>query len=330
MRAAGAEDGRAGGFHDGEIAVQRAAGVRAEAQRLVGMLDPADFTGGVGSSLAQRTFAVLTARDARGVLWASPLTGPPGFLHVTDASTLQVQTAPRARDPLAELPTGQQVGLIAVDFATRRRYRLNGRLTAADGTALTVNVEQAYGNCPQYIQQRTLSAGEASLAGVLPGGAGPLGASDRLDPADLKQVHSADTFFLGTTHASRGSDASHRGGSTGFVRVADDRTLWWPDYPGNNLFNSHGNLALDPTAALLFLDFSTGRTLHLTGRANLQVTRAGTDGDDGKTGRRVRFHVGATTHGPALPLRADAVTASPRNPPLRGTGTCHHQNDDVG
>jgi uncharacterized protein len=72
------------------------------------------------------------------------------------------------------------------------------------------------------------------------------------------------------------------------VRVAGDGA-WWPDYPGNSMFNSFGNLVVDPAAALLFLDFETGQTLHLSGTAEVEWTAAGVDGDDGGTGRRVRF-----------------------------------------
>ena len=46
-----------------------------------------------------------------------------------------------------------------------------------------------------------------------------------------------------------------------------DNTVEWPDFPGNNMFNSFGNLEIDPTAALLFIDFESGRTLQLSGRA---------------------------------------------------------------
>ena len=86
--------------------------------------------------------------------------------------------------------------------------------------------------------------------------------------------------------------------------------------PGNNMFNSLGNLAVDPTAALLFVDFATGRTLHLNGRAVLETPAAGTAGDDGRTGRRVRFHLDARTVGARLPQRAAQVVAYPRNPPV--------------
>src|ERR1700675_4690823 len=90
-----------------------------------------------------------------------------------------------------------------------------------------------------------------------------------LSPEDAALIRSADTFFPRTTNPDRGSDSSLRGGTPGFVRV-DGRWLWWPDYPGNNLFNSFGNLAVDPEAALLFLDFPTGHTVHLSGTAAVE------------------------------------------------------------
>ena len=63
--------------------------------------------------------------------------------------------------------------------------------------------------------------------------------------------------------------------------------MWWPDYPGNNMFNSMGNLAENPEAALLFVDFDGGTALHLTGRAETAWTGHSIPGDDGGTGRRV-------------------------------------------
>jgi predicted pyridoxine 5'-phosphate oxidase superfamily flavin-nucleotide-binding protein len=123
-----------------------------------------------------------------------------------------------------------------------------------------------------------------------------------MSPADIALVRGSNTFLLGTTHPDHGNDASHRGGAPGFVRVEDERTLWWPDYPGNNMFNSLGNLAVDPTAALLFVDFATGATLHLSGRAELD--RSPIASADDVTGRRVRFTVEAVADGEAIPLRA--------------------------
>ncbi|MFK0043544.1 pyridoxamine 5'-phosphate oxidase family protein [Streptomyces sp. NPDC090741] len=113
-------------------------------------------------------------------------------------------------------------------------------------------------------------------------------------------IRAADTFFLGTTHPQRGNDASHRGGLPGFVRV-EGGSLWWPDYPGNNMFNSLGNPAVDSAAALLFADFVTGHTVHLSGAAVLEWFPEGSDDDGGGTGRRVRFHISSVVDGSGAP-----------------------------
>jgi uncharacterized protein len=300
------------GFHEGELAVQRRAGVSRDAARLSTMVAPARLSDGARRFLAERTFAAITARDADGTLWLSPLTGPPGFLHVDSPTTLAVRATPAEGDPLHGLPTDQPAGLTVVEFATRRRLRVNGTLSDEndDHDGLRVDVEQAYGNCPQYIQARRLHPTPVPAASTTPVRRG----SD-LTPDDVDLIRRSDTFLLGTTHPTRGNDASHRGGAPGFVRVEDGR-LWWPDYSGNNMFNSLGNIESDPAAALLFCDFTTGRTLHLSGRAEVEWTRPGVPGDDDRTGRRVHFTPRHLVAGRLLPLRADTVVPAPDNPPL--------------
>jgi predicted pyridoxine 5'-phosphate oxidase superfamily flavin-nucleotide-binding protein len=66
-----------------------------------------------------------------------------------------------------------------------------------------------------------------------------------------------------------GSDASRRGGSPGFVRFVDENTLELPNYSGNTMFNTLGNIAANPSAGLLFLDFERGDTLQITGEARV-------------------------------------------------------------
>ena len=301
---------RDAGYHQGELAVQAQAGVSAAAARLSGMLAPAELRGGLARFLAARTLAAITARDHAGRLWISPLAGPAGFLTVTSPTTLTVHGAPAAGDPLRAMPAGQPVGLLVIEFAARRRVRLNGTLTGAGTNRLRIEVAQAYGNCPQYIQQRSLAP--APPAGPAPG---PVRYGSTLTRRDEDLIRRADTFLIGTTHPARGSDASHRGGPPGFVRAGNGQ-LWWPDYPGNNMFNTLGNLAVDPAAALLFCDFATGDTLQLTGTAALRWTGTGVPGDDGGTGRRVLYTPKALVAGRLLPRQASAVTASPDNPAL--------------
>jgi hypothetical protein len=147
---------------------------------------------------------------------------------------------------------------------------------------LTVDIDQAYGNCPKYIHEHRLDIDGppvADRAWIYSG--------NTLRQNDIRLIEAADTFFLGTTHATYGNDASHRGGPPGFVRVTPEH-LWWPDFPGNNMFNSFGNLAADPTAALLFLDFHAGSALQLSGTATLRWSDPAA-GCDAPTGRRVQF-----------------------------------------
>jgi uncharacterized protein len=298
------------GFHAGELSVQQRAGTRAEAERLAPMLEPAELRGGVVRFLAERTFAAITARDADGRLWTSLLSGPPGFLEAAGPTTLAIHARFPEGDPLHGLPAGQQVGLIVVELAARHRVRINGTLTSVNGDTVVIEVEQAYGNCPQYIHARLLAQESAG-----PGDPGEVRRDAALSPADARLIRAATTFFLGTTNPERGSDASHRGGTRGFVRVDGDR-LWWPDYPGNNLFNSFGNLAVDPEASLLFLDFDTGRTLQLSGTAEVDWDAAGQPGDDGHTGRRAVFTLERLVAGRLLQSRQTADSPYPRNPAL--------------
>ncbi|MEV6283119.1 pyridoxamine 5'-phosphate oxidase family protein [Kribbella sp. NPDC051770] len=258
---------RTAGFHEGELAVQRRAGVEYDASRLEGMLRPPLLDGGAAKFLAQREFAVITARDPDSRLWTSPLHGPAGFLEAA-GTTLAVHTAPPAGDPLHLLPADQPAGLIVIEFAIRRRFRVNGTLIVSRPDLLAISADQAYGNCPQYIHPRPLPpATERQVTEMTNGLLGQ------------ELIERSDTFFLGTTHPERGADTSHKGGT---VHIDGD-TLWWADQPGNNMFNSLGNLTTDPTAALLFVDFATGDSLHLSGRATIDWD-APTE-----TGRAVRF-----------------------------------------
>lgn len=275
------------GFHEGELATQRRAGVECDAKRLEKMVDSAHLSEGAARFLASQSFAALTGRDRKGGLWTSPLAAPAGFRQGNDG-LLRIPVVPREGDPLFRMPTGQQIGLIVIDFAARRRLRVNGSLVVADNAVMSMEIDQAFGNCPKYIHRHDLSVPSvATTASVR------VRCATSLEPADHAMIAASDTFFLGTTHPTRGSDASHRGGPAGFVRVDSPGQLWWPDYPGNNMFNSFGNLAVDDEAALLFIDFTTGATLHVSGTAEVRWTSSGATGDDGGVGRRVAFSVGA-------------------------------------
>jgi uncharacterized protein len=268
------------GFHEGELLVQERAGVASEARRLTGMLTEPHIGDGMARFVAERDLVFLTAEDDRGHLWTSPIVGPRGFA-VADDRTLTIAGTVAADDPLHGLGEGRSVGLLLIDFARRRRLRVNGVVRRHGPDELEIAVEQAFGNCPRYIHPQ-----ERAALGSAP--ADPAHDGTTLRPEHVAQIVAADTFVLGTTHPERGADTSHRGGEPGFVRHVDG-DLWWPDYDGNNLFNSLGNLAVNPAASLLFLDAARGTNLQLSGHATLEWAPTGALEADEQTGRRVRF-----------------------------------------
>ncbi|WP_233209293.1 pyridoxamine 5'-phosphate oxidase family protein [Mycobacterium sp. ENV421] len=268
------------GFHSGELAVQKRAGVGERAAHLAPMASRGRLGAGIAAFLASSRLAVLTARDTEGRLWISPVSGEPGFLSAATPTRLHIDSELPDADPLATAPTDQPVGVLVIDFVARRRFRINGQLTQRDPGGIDIDVDQAYGNCPKYIDpsaQPTADPRQPHRTRVFTGTA--------LRSEDRELIERSAAFFLGTTHPTSGNDASHRGGPAGFVR-AKAHSLWWPDYPGNNMFNSFGNLAVDPSAALLFVD--AGTTLHLSGTAEV-VWDAEQSDNHLRTGRRVIF-----------------------------------------
>jgi hypothetical protein len=86
---------------------------------------------------------------------------------------------------------------------------------------------------------------------------------------DRELIERSPMFFLATADAGGRPDCSYRGGMPGFVRVVDDRTLAWPDYDGNGMFRSLGNLLVNPRVGLLFVDFERPRRVRVNGVAKV-------------------------------------------------------------
>jgi len=296
-------------FHEGERAVQERAGVSRMADKIATGVD--DSIPPPAQEFLRRRYVVqLGSVSPRGAVWGSQRVGPPGFMTCPDERTVRIEAAAVPGDPLLENLRGDpRLGLLAIDLPTRRRYRVNGRAFLEGDEVIAIRVDQAYGNCPKYIQRRE-----------------PVEALD-VHPADRDVAHgavltepqrtfveSADTFFLATAHPDAGADVSHRGGRPGFVRVSGERMLVWPDYAGNTMFMSLGNLAVNPHAGLLFVDFDSGTTLQLTGRARVDWDAARAATFPGAQ-RVVELEIDETVETRnASPLRWKLVEPSPFNP----------------
>ncbi|MEM9457037.1 MAG: pyridoxamine 5'-phosphate oxidase family protein [Myxococcota bacterium] len=257
-------------FHPGELAVQARLGVRDDVEPWAHLALRPAMPEQHRRFYAQLPFMVAAARDERGRPWATLLAGRPGFARSPDPGRLVLETQPVPGDALeGALRPGGDLGLLGIELHTRRRNRVNGRMGVGDDASVVLEVDQSFGNCPQYITERTWRWVDPPFPAAAPH------RHLRLDAALAERIRQADTLFIATGHRGEGDDArfgmdaSHRGGAPGFVAVVDERTLIIPDYAGNNLFNTVGNLVMDPRAGLLFVDFSTGGMLQLTGHTTI-------------------------------------------------------------
>jgi predicted pyridoxine 5'-phosphate oxidase superfamily flavin-nucleotide-binding protein len=93
---------------------------------------------------------------------------------------------------------------------------------------------------------------------------------DRLLPAMVEFVRRMEMVFVATSDAAGECDASFRAGPPGFVRVLDDRTLAYPEYRGNGVHASLGNITENAHIGLMMIDFERDRIgLHVNGGARV-------------------------------------------------------------
>ncbi len=277
-------------FHEGELRAQELAGEREQGESNGAMIGKKIMSGAVNFIRAQK-MAVVSSRDTAGRRWASVVLGQAGFLEPSsDRRSLTMAIDPaenNAKDPLWEnLKADAHIGVLIIELASRRRLRVNGQAFRAKD-ALSVMVEESFANCPKYITRREIKIQPreqiAKEERVLQG--------QRLGKPQISMLAVTDVLFLATGHPQGGADASHRGGNPGFVEVVDANTLRIPDYYGNSLFNTLGNLLVDPHYGIVIPNFQSGRMLQLTGTA--KVTWSGSDKEQrsGGTNRFVEYHV---------------------------------------
>ena len=266
-------------WHAGEAALQARAGVRERLEQIGPRVIRSHMPDEHRELFESLPMLVVGSLDADGRPWASLLVGWPGFIASPDARTLKVTAAPACGDPLCEnLQPNAPLALLGIELATRRRNRANGTIAAVVDGGFELRVEQSFGNCPQYIQARRPSF-VADPRRPAAAEREPRTEGRVLSPRAAALVTRADTFFIATTGAEarggdarQGCDVSHRGGNPGFVRVeceAGSSVLYWPDFRGNTFFNTLGNLAANPRAGLLFMDFDSGAVLLTTGTASV-------------------------------------------------------------
>ncbi|HEY0467048.1 MAG TPA: pyridoxamine 5'-phosphate oxidase family protein [Polyangiaceae bacterium] len=312
-------------FHAGEQEVQRRVGVRDQVERAGRNMIREQMPDQHRELFEALPLLVVGSMDAAGRLWASLLAGEPGFVRSPSPKLLQIKAQPALGDPLnGQLGLGSPLGLLGIQLETRRRNRANGRIVARDADSFAVEIEQSFGNCKQYIQAREPTFDANLLSTAAP----PRPEAARLSTRARELLATTDTFFIATASASaasgkdgEGVDVSHRGGRPGFVRVTDGpqaTRLTIPDFRGNFIFNTFGNLEVNPRAGIVCADFRTGDILSLSGTAHAIWEGAELDSFEGAD-RLLSFDVETGVFlERALPLRFQGLAFSPD---LADTGT---------
>ncbi|KAI1784679.1 hypothetical protein LXA43DRAFT_195324 [Ganoderma leucocontextum] len=292
-------------------------------------------------------FIPLTTVDTRGRPWSSILAskdGRPGFVRSPNDRSLVVECRAWNGDPLVEnvrawLDTEASrrdrfnVAGIGIEFGTRRRNKFAGFLREAARKErldfeLKLSVNQAIGNCPKYINIRELIPHPDTQPEVVHRVL-DMDPSARLPDEILQFIQATDTVFLSSIYMAKTEDSmrfpSHtgmnqRGGLPGFVRVSQRRVVCLPDFSGNRLMTSLGNIEATPLAGLSIVDFETGDVLYITGHAR---TLIGDDASALMPRQPVLTTIDPTGYifvRDALPVRqapGSEVVRSPYSPPVK-------------
>jgi hypothetical protein len=295
-------------FHDGEKRIQVLTGEDRIAARNSRFIRNTLVANSNSMLDAARTLNIALSDTDRDV-WSFVATGNFGLIRRIDDTTAFIDstsmTVPETIWPL--LSTGAQIGLVAMDLTSARRFRINGVVGDVRESGFDVKVAQTCPNCPKYIQQRRPVIGHTYPHVVSRTGS-------TLDTVATELITKADTFFVASRDMGGGHDASHRGGLPGFVSVRES-TLIIPDYIGNSMFMTLGNFLQDPAAGLTFVDFENGAQLNLTGAVSISLEDP--EAHDGNGGRFWTFETKRWRYEPFRPNPSWEFVAHSRFNPIQ-------------
>lgn len=257
-------------FHSGEISIQERLGITEQVAKYSQEFIREAMPDKHRQFFNELPFVIIGLTDHEGFPWSIPMFGSEGFVQSPNETTLKLNGIPSLLNTLnITCLTGKKIGLLGIQFSTRRRNRINGVIDSIDNESLSILVEQSFGNCPKYIRKRELNfrtdlhviqstKKEQLISGI--------------DANSISLIERADTFFIASRtkyfddDKRNGIDSSHRGGNPGFVTVINHK-LQFPDYSGNGFFNTLGNIESDSRVGLFFPDFLTGGAVFISGLA---------------------------------------------------------------
>ncbi|KAJ5513354.1 Riboflavin synthase-like beta-barrel [Penicillium fimorum] len=282
------------------------------------------------SLVQQSPLLALGTLDSQGRPWSTIWGGTAGFATPVAESLIDLRTQVDSKyDPVVQALltdnqtdayTGKMVSGLAVDLENRRRVKLYGRMVTgslshgdAGEAQLVVHIEESLGNCPKYMNKKH----------IMPAHSDPklISNSPQLSPAAIELLSHADTMFVSSSHGASTMDTNTRGGPPGFMRVesnsASGAVIIYPEYSGNRLYQTLGNLETTPLAGFVVPDFDSGNVLYFTGSTEIL---AGKDAAAilPRSNLAVRVTIAAAIFVEnGLAFRGEAGDPSPYNPSVR-------------
>ena len=256
-------------FHEGELKIQQLTR-ESDAAASNGKLISDRLPPGASSFILQQSYCVLGRMLPDQSIWTIFIEATKGFASADDEGKVLRFQIPNGMGSDTHLPPihkfheGDPLGTLFIELSTRRRLRVNGQITKSGEDYFYMNIEEAYPNCPKYIQRREL-VNQPSATSPTSVKSGTV-----LDISLARWIQTTDTFFVASANPDGMLDVSHRGGKPGFIKIEDGK-LNIPDYPGNSMFGTIGNFAICPKAGIVLVDFANNRQLQMTGNVSLDL-----------------------------------------------------------
>lgn len=253
-------------FHEGEYHIQEIMGIREDSNSLSSMIKStipkiaSDF-------LEKLNFCVLALSTREDDLFTSIVYDTKSFIKIISDNSFSINLNNKSYIPQSFFKEESlNIGIIGLDFSCAKRIRINGRAKIVD-KELIVFVDEIYSNCPKYIKKRYIqknlkNLAEASIENQL-----------ELNSDLINIISNSDTFFLASKHKVKGLDVSYKGGSIGFIKVISTTELYFDDMPGNNLYNSLGNIYTNPYINMFFIDFKKHNTYNILAKACIKEVK---------------------------------------------------------
>jgi predicted pyridoxine 5'-phosphate oxidase superfamily flavin-nucleotide-binding protein len=297
------------------------------------------------SFLLQRApLLAIGTLDSENRPWTTLTGGQAGFSETLGGAIIGTRTiVDGINDPVVQALVGgatkgemvqgnqKMVSGLTIDLMTRKRVKIFGRVLAAcldevkvdyegdtsklakaperqDQLQLVTKIEQSLGNCPKYLNQYEIRP--ALVTSKL------ISKSSSLTTEAKDLISKADMFFLSSSTTSD-MDTNHRGGPPGFVRIVSSTEIVYPEYSGNRLYQTLGNLQMNPKVGITFPDYETGDVVYATGTAEILVLDAAAKLLPGSN-LAVKIKVDEVRFVESgLPFRGTRKTPSPYNPLVR-------------